>query len=253
MRKFLAILLALVFVAAACGGDDDTASSDDGSDTSTASDDGSTTSDDGSTTSDGAGGSFCDMARTLDESAAFDFTSLTSGELFDQAEAAIRQAVAVAPSEIKADLSTLADGFTQLKDLLEKYDYNLFDPDLAAEMESFDTAELDAAGARVDAYMQDACGIDVGSTDTSGTTDDSSTMPDTSGLDPSMFEGLADNPAALASVFASMGIDAELASCLVQELSTMDEPTVDQDFLNQEICGTTWMEIMTTLGGQAGN
>ena len=70
------------------------------------------------------------------------------------------------------------------------------------------TAELDAAGARVDAYMQDVCGIDVGSTDTSGTTEDSSTMPDTSGLDPSMFEGLADNPAALASVFASMGIDA---------------------------------------------
>jgi hypothetical protein len=252
VKKLLSFLFVFALIAGACGGGD----SDESSGTSN---DGAPTSADESTptTASGdaggsGGGSFCDMARTLDETDILSDAAMPTKEMFEAAASAMQQAIAAAPSEIKGDLTTLGDAFVGLQALLEKYDYNFLNPDFLTAMEDLDTSEMEAAGARVDAYLESECGIKA--SDPSGMgTDTDGTAPgigDLAGLDPSMLEGLADNPAALLALLSGFGIDAETAQCLVTELPTMgiDPDNVDTSVLTEPICGSTLIEIFSNLG-----
>jgi hypothetical protein len=255
MKKLLSFLFVLALLAGACGSDDSNATSDANGDGATASD-GATGSDADSTPTSDSGGSngssFCEMARTLDETDILSDAAMPSKDMFEAAAAAMQQAIAAAPSEIKGDLEVLGDAFVEFQTLLEKYDYNFLDPAFQTAMEALDTSEMEAAGARVDAYLESECGIKA--SDASGMgTDTDGTAPgigDLAGLDPSMLEGLADNPAALLALLSGFGIDAETAQCLVTELPTMgiDPDNVDTSVLTEPICGSTLIEIFSNLG-----
>ncbi len=246
MKKLLSFLFVLALIGGACGSD---ASVDANGDDATGSDAASapTTDSGGSSAS-----SFCEMARTLDETDILSDAAMPTKDMFDAAATAMQQAIAAAPSEIKGDLTVLGEAFVELQGLLEDYDYNFFDPALQTAMEGLDTAAMEAAGARVDAYLESECGIKASDPSGTGTETDGAApgVGDLPGLDPSMFEGLADNPTALLALLNGFGIDAETAQCLVTELPTMgiDPDNVDTSLLTEPICGSTLMEIFSNLG-----
>jgi hypothetical protein len=112
---------------------------------------------------------FCAMAREFDENdpTADLFTSEDPAALeADWAEASglITGLAASSPDEIRADFTVLSDSFTAIGDLYAKYEWDVeklvaaseTDPEIIALS---DTAETDAASVRVDAYMQEVCGI----------------------------------------------------------------------------------------------
>ncbi len=113
---------------------------------------------------------FCALAVQFDENDPTTelFTSDDPEQLkvdWATAEDLISSLTAEAPAEIKPDFEILTAGFQQVGDLYEKYDWDFqalgeaasTDPDVAALA---DTAEADAASDRVDAYLQQVCGID---------------------------------------------------------------------------------------------
>lgn len=248
--KASALALALLLLLAACGDSSDTsddaardatttsaAASDDGGSDGDADDD--ATGDDGGDGGDeftGSGsGDICALAADFEENDPFGddvgFDAFNS-EFFDRIDDIFGRVVDAAPAEIRDDAITMRDGFRQFGDTFEEYDYDLFDPELATALESFDTAEIEAATERVERYLTDVCGIDLDD-------DDATVGPDDT-------EGAATAAAALSQTF---GIDAELAECLAEELGDFDVENPDPSLLTEEVCGTTLLEIMTNFGG----
>ncbi len=217
----IGMILTLTLVAAACG-DSDSSSS-------------------------GSAEDFCDLATELENSDPFGddvgFDSFNK-DFFDRIDDVFSRVSSAAPSAIKADTETMRDGFREFADLLDEYDYNLFDPDLGTAMENLDTAELDAASERVNTYVEDECGIDLsdGDDSTSGLTDD----PAVQDLAED-FSQLGDDPAAIAGFIDAFGIDEELAECLSEELGNIDLDNPDASILSKEVCGTTLFELITSL------
>lgn len=258
MKHFLAILLAFTLVAAACGGDDDTAA---GADSSSTTDDSSgddssgddnsgddnSGDDDGPEFSGGGSGSFCDKARSVDENDPLQNASILDGEqFFADMDETWGQVASMAPPEIKGDIDTLFRGLDVFKDLFEKYGYNLLDPELQAEMEDFDSSELDVASANLDKYLEDVCGID-----RSSDIENSGPGLDITQIDPDALEDL--DPAGALALLTALGVDQETAECFVEELGDelegFDPQNPDISILSQPVCGTTLLALLGGLGG----
>lgn len=149
MRRLSVILLVPVLALGAGCGDDDDAS---------------------------AGGDFCDRARLLDAQMSsleneFEGDDIPSSEVFDEAADALGDLADGAPSEIKGDLETLADGVREIAEIFGDIDLSdpeaLSDPENAEQLQAMGERmeELDAtvgdASDRVEAYLADECGIEI--------------------------------------------------------------------------------------------
>ena len=253
IRRLWALAIVMTLAATACGSD----STDTAETTSTAAvlSEESSTTDSPSTTEVNAdfsgddSGDFCATAREFDENDPFDNVGLTMGpEFFEQAEELYGEVIPIAPDEIRPDFEALLDGIRELGGLFDKYDYNFFDANLGAEMDALDTTTLDASGERISVYLEEVCGIDPAiDVDTPGGLD--GLLPE--GIDPADLEGLDLDSDAAQSIFDSLGIDEELATCLSEEFGEdfdLDSAGADPSFMTQEVCGTTILEIISGIG-----
>ena len=182
LRKPLALLFAAAFIVslAACGGDDSSSSaSDEGSDSTeapAASDaPDSSAGDDESTATTGApdfsgegGGEFCSQAQGVNE--VFSGEAFQSNdpadleEQFNASQEALAQLEDSAPDEIKEDVGIIADALGGLIEVFESANYDFTqlasDPEAIAQLEAFNSAEINDASTRVTAYLTEVCGID---------------------------------------------------------------------------------------------
>jgi hypothetical protein len=111
----------------------------------------------------GAGSArFCELVRTYrDRLAGLTGPSSTPAQrrqFGQELGPAIRQAVAVAPAEIKADVTLVAGAATDYLAALEKagYDFGKVPPDA---LERFQAPDVMAASSRLEAYSRNVCGI----------------------------------------------------------------------------------------------
>jgi len=235
LKRILGPILALALMAGACGSADtatDTAT--DGSDTgaaATQTDDSNdaSPSDDETFSGDGSR-EFCEVARDFSENNPFENAGIPDEEFFNTAEALWSDVLDIAPSEIKDDFETTLSSFQEFEGIMEKYDYDFFDEALRAELGALDSSASNAAGARISAYLEDVCGV-VGGFEP----DDGGGVPVPEGLDP--------------GGFGALGIDAETAECLSEQLGDQfDLESPDMSILTEPVCGTTLMEIITNMG-----
>jgi hypothetical protein len=194
----------------------------------------------------GSGSEFCGLNADINDG--LDGMNLFGGpdsveEAFRQIAENIDQATSRAPAEIRDDVQILSEGVAGFIEVLEEYEFNFLaipddavatDPRLAA----VEDPAYEAAADRVNAY----CGFedDSGATaDEPGTTDDEG-LPDfgDAGLDSDF----------LAQIYQeAFGWDAELATCVVEELGLSDptgaiDPSVFAD-PNAEVCGRSLAEL----------
>src|SRR5262245_52615988 len=106
---------------------------------------------------------YCKLARTYQEASSKVGQGATPDlrQLFQDAARDIQAAVAVAPAEIKPDVTLVAQGFAALVTALNNanYDFTKLSPDLILRFQSQDFV---AASTRVGAYAKNVCGINVG-------------------------------------------------------------------------------------------
>jgi hypothetical protein len=252
-KRLMALVIVAALTASACGSDG-TDTADTTSEAKGVSDESSTTIPPSTTEVDlefsgDDSGDFCEKAREFEENDPFDNVGPTIGPaFFDEAEGLYGEVISMAPTEIRPDFEASLDGIREMGALLEKYDYNFFDENLAAELDTLDTTTLDASGERIDAYLEEVCGIeDEPEVEIPGVLD--GLLPE--GLDPADLEGLELDPDLTQSIFESLGIDAELAACLEQELGSdidLASAGADPSFMTQEVCGTTILEIISSIG-----
>src|SRR5262245_35994072 len=156
----LALGATAVLALAACGSDKDSGSS-------------------GSSGSNGTAGSgsgdkseLCSYAQELEQSLNPDSLTSPDKATFDKLTEALNTAQEKAPAEIKDDLGVLADSVKSVRDFFAEYDFDLGklaaavkdDPSLATkQLQAVDSAEVQAAGQRVDTYLQEECGIEASS------------------------------------------------------------------------------------------
>lgn len=140
----MALMLALVMVAAACGDDDG----------------GSTF---GSGGGDGDLEAFCDFAQEqadLDQAVNGGEVNIFEPDAFREAFEELfeltERALDVAPEEIRDDFELVRDQLTDVRDLLEEADYDLTAVDQDALAES---TEQEAASDRIEAFIEEECGI----------------------------------------------------------------------------------------------
>ena len=258
LLRLLAPFLLLALIAAGCGSDDSTETADTAAATTEASDDSGAdentteapTTEAPTTTevenfSGDDNSEFCRKAREFDENDPLESSSLLAGEsFFDDAEAAFGEVIPIAPDDIKGDFETSLEGLRQMGEILATYDYDFFDDGLNAEMEALDTTEMDAAGERIAAYLEDVCGIENA---LEADPDDVGGILD--GIDPTDLEDLDIDSDAAQALLEQFGIDEELAACLNEELGAeFDFESPDPSFLTQEVCGTTILEIVSGFG-----
>jgi hypothetical protein len=148
IRTMTAAAVALMVLGlAACGSDDDSSGSGSG----------------------GGGNSadLCDNARELESlgngDALGDLDEATFTRLTDLVEGVRENA----PDEIKDDIETVADGFADVREIFEEYDYDLAklgaaaatDAELTERLESFGGQDFTDASERVSTYLQEECGL----------------------------------------------------------------------------------------------
>ena len=233
--KLLGVLLGLLLVAGACG---DSSGSSIGSAG-------------GGGGLGGGGDDFCDTARELDEADPFGNELNFNEDFFDEVDDILGRIVRTAPSEIRGDMEVIRDGIRDFVEILEEYDFNFFDPELAAAMEDLDSDELDAAGDRITEFLESECGItdddfDFDSGDaSSGDPGEGTSFEELFGD----LEGLDDESSLTQAMMILLGVDEETAQCLSEELGQFDTADPDPELLTKEVCGTTLLEIMTGVGG----
>jgi hypothetical protein len=159
-----AALVALVLTG--CGGDNSSSTAASSPTTAASNANATTPSFTGSGSSD-----FCNFAKDLESSDIANSLTGDSTNVKDdlaKVRAALAQAKAKAPDEIKADVATVADAFQKYDDLLAKYGYDtqkLTDaaqknPQVLAQATAvLDDSKFAAASERVSAYAQQVCGI----------------------------------------------------------------------------------------------
>jgi len=104
---------------------------------------------------------FCGLAKTYQDRITGLATRLSDPTqlkpFLDELSKAVKQAVDVAPAEIKADVKVLADAATSYVDAFAKagYDYTKLSPDAPQKLA---TPEVQAAAARLSAYSKNVCG-----------------------------------------------------------------------------------------------
>jgi hypothetical protein len=119
---------------------------------------------------------FCNVAKEITSS---DFGSALSDSNPDlkaglsQVNDALARAKDSAPSEIKADVTTLADALKKYTDFLAKYDYDVAKITQAAQKdptvlqqatEALSDPKIEQASTRIEAYATQVCGITTPST-----------------------------------------------------------------------------------------
>ena len=155
MRRLgvLAVLLALLLVAG-CGDDDDGG---------------------GGSASGGGSGNFCARAAVFQErfdelDSQFSGDEAPSGEVFEEAAAAISELADGAPGEIRDDLRTIADGVREIAEVFGDLDFSdpsSFSEEQMAELEEVGERmeaigeEVEAASGRVEVYLEEECGITI--------------------------------------------------------------------------------------------
>jgi hypothetical protein len=114
----------------------------------------------------------CSYAQELEQSLNPDSLAAPDKATFDKLTEALSTAQEKAPAELKGDLGILADSVKSVRDFFAEYDFDLgkltsavqADPSLATkQLQAVDSAEVQAAGKRVDTYLQEQCGIEAGS------------------------------------------------------------------------------------------
>jgi hypothetical protein len=113
------------------------------------------------TFSGGGSNEYCGLANTYTGAMSRFFEPGSTGDiraLYQGAAAAARDAVKVAPPEIKADVQVVADTMTALVDALERVNYEIprLPQSVIARLMAPDFA--DASG-RLSAYARDVCGL----------------------------------------------------------------------------------------------
>lgn len=260
MRKFWLVTIIIVLVAAACGSSDSdvAAASNSTNDGTNNDDDGGgadlTDSNDGDGGDDpgdddpdfsGSGsGDFCDTAREFEENDPLAGLSINDGEkFFDAADELWDGVLPQVPDEILTDVETIISGFDEMRAIGEEFDYQFVNQAASAAFEAIDTAPMDAASERFDAYLGDVCGID---SFVSG--------PDTGPVGPDTDIDLGDltddqlnsSAALIAQIF---GVDMETAECLVTEIGDITSPgAIDPTQLDTPVCGTTLNEVLSGAG-----
>ena len=265
----LSLLLALVLVAASCGddgdasvGDDDTSSEEDtepdgddptDEDEDEGEDDDPTDEDEGDegTSEDGGedppvggdSGAYCAISAEQNaQDDDFNVATATPEEAeryFTEGRDRLREAIDVAPEEIRGDLQVILEQIETFSEVLAENDWDFF-----ASMDELgsllENAEMDAADSRLEEFDEDVCGIvpddELGATP--GTGEDS---PDDLFSSPETFEALLGSEfgrQAFAEGMAESGdIDVDQALCLVDSLdfealfalgTGQGEPTADQ-------------------------
>jgi hypothetical protein len=107
---------------------------------------------------------FCSFALELTQSVDAAVTDADAAT-FDEIESVIDDARDRAPEEIEEDLATLDEGFANVREVFAQYDYDLSkimaaaaeDPELLTNLATVDSGEVEAAGNRVEAYVQENC------------------------------------------------------------------------------------------------
>lgn len=259
MRRILMTVAVVLLVAAACGGDDSGSladaidAQDSGSDGGSSDDDSSDSSSDDAADDGGDDGGDDDEPGDFGAGSSSDFCNFNEdiesglddldifGEVdgvrnaFAQLRDNIDQAVGLAPSEIRDDVALLSEGIEAFVEVLEDYDYDFFaipedDPRLAA----LEDPQFDAASDRVNAF----CGFD--DTDDFDSSGDGDDVPDL---------GIPDDEAraiVIQGLQTAFGWDAELASCVVDELGLDDPSSIDSSVFGDptaEVCGQSIAEL----------
>lgn len=82
---------------------------------------------------------------------------------FVEIDKSLTNAVAAAPPEIKSEMETLSDFYSQFSDIVASAEStdDLFGGLMALAFSGLDQEELDAAGEKVDAYVERECGLDL--------------------------------------------------------------------------------------------
>jgi hypothetical protein len=119
----------------------------------------------------GGSGEFCDFAKDIESSdlansLGDDSTNLK--ENFGKIDDVLAKATEKAPSEIKADVETLAAGMKKYEDFLAKYDYDIVklteaaqkDPKVLEEAtDALSDPRFEEASTRISAYAEQVCAI----------------------------------------------------------------------------------------------
>lgn len=149
-RVYAAAAIVVLSTVAACSGDDDPDQA--ASSTTTSSE---------VSTNEASDNPFCAsdeaLSGDLGEIDPGDGSSDALREEFAEAGAAIAQAEADAPEEIKAAVATLARGYEDFFAALEEVDFDLTQLSESA-LTALDSPELQAATEQIDAYQADVCG-----------------------------------------------------------------------------------------------
>ena len=215
LRALAAVLVALAFLASACGSSDDstetssgddagTDSSDDSGDSSgdsdSAGDTGSSDGDDapaddadtsGTEDDDGDDGDDVDVfgggdadafcaAYAENETLSDEFSPLDPEQtrtFMTRSRDLLAEAIGNAPGDLQPDLNIILDGLVEMNDLLEGYDYDFFAA--ADDIEGLSNdAEINAASDRVDAWIEANCPEAMGDNDDASSLTDELTTPD---------------------------------------------------------------------------
>ena len=157
MRRAVATMGLLTLLLAGCGGDSDDAAPGAGPTTTAAA------ATPGSVDTDFTGQDserFCELLRTYNTR--FEGLGITDPTqlkaLATEAEAALREAVALAPAEVKGDVNVVAAASTGFFKVLAQanYDFTRVTPDALAGLQ---TPEVQASTQRLGAYGQKVCGL----------------------------------------------------------------------------------------------
>ncbi len=153
MKRIAAFVVVVAFVFAACSSTQTATNGGDG--------DGGGTGDSGST--------WCELARQLDEDgekvalAFFDSGSTATllKDLFAQFNSVVDEALAVAPSEIKADVEAQAAMMQEIEAEYAKVDYSVAQLQATNPnaFDRFNTPEIAARSQRIADYNERVCGI----------------------------------------------------------------------------------------------
>ncbi|NNE73420.1 MAG: hypothetical protein HKN26_07140 [Acidimicrobiales bacterium] len=244
-RRGLALMIVLVLVLGACGSSDD-----ENADGATGVADGNSDTNDGGESPDPppeppsfGGGDFCDTMIEFDENDPLEGFSFFSDEYFDSLLSLINQTIDRAPREIKGSFEVVRDTFKKMRDTITDEDFNIMDPaneELLAELES---EEFLQASEDIDRYLEEECGIDSGF----GGVDPEQPGANPPTLDPGAIADL-ENMTPAQFYEQILGVDAETAECLVDELGDFEELGDDPNLFTQEFCGMTFPELMLQLG-----
>jgi hypothetical protein len=118
-----------------------------------------------------ANSDFCNLAKDISSS---DFANSLSDDntnlksTLDQLNDVIGKAKDTAPSEIKADVATLADAFKKYRDFFAQYDFDVAKLTAAAQKDPkvlqqatdmLSSSDIETADSHITAYAQQVCGI----------------------------------------------------------------------------------------------